>query len=68
LWIVIRGIGMFNITGAFEIDEPVTVNALDVKGIVDGLTVMRGNVIKYNVVYWYNGTRMEEWLYDYEIE
>ena len=51
----------------YIIDQQVHLVELNRDGRVNGQCVRQWG-ITYSVVYWYDGKRYEEWVYDHEIE
>ena len=53
---------------AFGIPEQVTVTAVAAKGMVTGLEAGMRGAKRYHVVWWLDGKRNEEWLWENEIQ
>lgn len=57
----------FTFQSKFDLDEPVTITAIDVKGFVDAIQFDR-NETTYAVVYWYDGHRQRVWCSSRELK
>lgn len=57
---------MFSVKFAYGLEERVTVRAIGMPGVVDSLSLdSRGPM--FRVVYWNDGERHSEWMYEWEI-
>jgi hypothetical protein len=51
----------------FSLKQSVKIKSIEITGKIDSMSLdVNGKM--YRVVYWYNGTRNQTWLYDWEIE
>ena len=48
---------MTSISVRFTPGQTVVVLALNVQGFIENVLISRGNVIRYDVTYWFNGNR-----------
>ena len=53
---------------AFGVPERVIVNEVGAKGVVTGLEAGMRGAKRYRVVWWLDGKRNEEWLWESEIQ
>ena len=51
----------------FNIGEKVKISAIDMKGRVDAMMVDSEGQ-RFRVIYWNEGRRYSEWMYEWEIE
>jgi hypothetical protein len=51
----------------FEIEEEVKLKDIDMKGRVEA-QLNNINGVQYGIVYWNNGARYSEYLYEWELE
>lgn len=58
---------MLSVTLKLLPGQKVKILALDMYGYVEDVVLRRGNVIDYDVTYWFNGTRMTVCLTEGEI-
>lgn len=58
---------MLSVGLKFSPGQAVKVLALNVNGYVENVLIRRGNVIDYDVTYWFNGTRTTVCLTEGEI-
>lgn len=59
---------MTGISVRFTPGQTVVVLALNVQGFIENVLISRGNVIRYDVTYWFNGNRETKCLTEEEID
>lgn len=53
---------------AFDFDQSVRIRALDLVGRVVGRSERPGDVFEFRVIWWSDGQRRDEWLFEHELE